>query len=296
MSNKSNSSASLFKACESGDAAKVAASLKSGVDVNARTVNGYIRDVTSLMLAANAASAECVKLLFKSGADVAAKTNSESGGGGNLTALHFALLAGKVEKQHLDVVKLLLDAGANPDTASNNGTTALVEAARIGSQPLMELLLAAGAKSYLAAGAKPSPLHAAAVKGRAEIVALLLTRGVPVDLRDAKGKTALMAAAGSGQEAVMDLLLKAKADPHAASADGRTVFIWVSLFARDASDEDEATVAVRLLERLAKLGVDVKAKDGEGQSAADYGAAAYEESVTKFFKRLDTKSSGKRKS
>lgn len=293
MSNKSNSPASLFKACESGDPAKVAASLKTGADVNARTVNGYIRDVTPLMLAANAASADCVKLLLKSGADVAAVTQSESGGAGGQTALHFALLAGKAEKPHLDVVKLLLDAGANPVAPSNNGTTPLVEAAHIGSKPLMELLLAAGAKSHLAAGAKLSPLHAAAGKGRAEIVALLLAKGVPVDLRDAKGETALMAAAGSGQEAVVDLLLKAKADLHASSADGRTVFIWASLFARDASDEDEAAVAVRLLERLVKLGVNVKAKDAEGNSAADYGAAAYEEPVTKFFKRAGAKTRGK---
>ncbi len=294
MKAKANSSA-LFKACESGDAANVAACLKDGADVNARTVNGYIRDVTPLMLAANAASADCVRLLLKAGADVAAKTTSESGGAGDLTALHFALLAGKAEKQHLDVVKLLLDAGANPDAPSNNRTTVLVEAARIGSKPLMELLLAAGAKSHLATGARLSALHAAAGKGRVEIVALLLARGVPMDLRDAKGETALMAAAGSGQEAVADLLLKAKADPHAASADGRTVFIWASLFARDASDEDEAAVAIRLLERLVKLGVDVNAKDEEGKAALDHGAMAYEPAVTKFFNKPGAKPGGKKK-
>lgn len=146
------------------------------------------------------------------------------------------------------------------------------------------------------AGSQLSSLHEAAAKGRTEIVELLLVRGVPVDLRDVNGKTALMDAAGCGQEAVVDALLKAKADPHAASADGRTVFIWASLFARDASDEDEAAIAVRFLERLVKLGVDVKAKDAGGNSAADYGAAAYEESVTKFLKKLGAKPGGKKKS
>ncbi|MFO1487931.1 MAG: ankyrin repeat domain-containing protein [Verrucomicrobiota bacterium] len=295
MKTKASSSA-LFKACESGDAAKVTAALKAGAEGNARTVNGYIRDVTPLMLAANAASADCVRLLLKAGADVAARTTSESGGAGDQTALHFALLAGKAEKPHLDVVKLLLEAGANPDAASNNGTTPLVEAVRIGSKPLVNSFLAAGAKSHLQAGAKLSPLHAAAAKGRTEIVELLLARGVPVGLRDAQGKTALMDAVSCGQITVMETLLEAKADPHAASADDRTVFIWAALFARDASDEDEAAIAVRLLERLVKLGVDVKAKDAEGSSAADYGAAAYEESVTKFFKQLGAKSGGKKKS
>lgn len=293
MGNKSSSSA-LFKACQSGDAAKVTTSLKSGADVNARTVNGYIRDVTPLMLAANAASSECVKLLLSSGADVTSVTNSESGGAGEQTALHFALLAGKAEKQHLEVVKLLLDAGANPDAASNNGTTPLVEAARIGSKPLMESLFAAGAKSHLTAGAKLCPLHAAAVKGRTEIVELLLARGVLVDLRDANGKTALMTAAGCGQEAIVDLLLKAKADPHLFSNDGRTVFIWAALFSRDA-EEDEAAKAIQLLERFASLGVDVNVRDKEGKSASDYGAVAYEPTVTEFFKKLGSKPKGKRK-
>lgn len=294
MAAKPNPSA-LIRACQSGDAANVAASLKAGADVNAHTVIRYIRDVTPLMLAANAASAECVKLLLQSGADVSAKTSSESGGAGDQTALHFALLEGKAKQQHLEAIKLLLDAGANPDAPSNNGTTPLVEAVRIGTKPLVDLLLAAGAKSHLEAGAELSPLHEASANGRSEIVELLLARGVPVDLRDAQGKTALMAAAGCGQEAVVDLLLRAKGDPHASSTDGRTVFIWSALFARDASDEDEAAVAVRLLERLVKLGADIRAKDAESRSAADYCTVAYEDAVSRFFKKLGAKAGSKKK-
>src|SRR3954452_11899837 len=64
------------------------------------------------------------------------------------TALHWA-----VSRQHTEIVAMLLDAGANPNVADNDGYTPLHDVAEMGNCPparmMLEALLAAGANTNL---------------------------------------------------------------------------------------------------------------------------------------------------
>ncbi len=77
------------------------------------------------------------------------------------------------------IVELLLEAGADPNTALPGGETALMTASRT---------------------------------GRLGPVKALLARGADVNAREHKGQTALMWAAAEGHVEVVDALLKAGAD------------------------------------------------------------------------------------
>src|SRR3954465_11431454 len=63
------------------------------------------------------------------------------------TALHWA-----VSRQHTEIVTMLLDAGANPNVADNDGYTPLHDLAEMGDCPPARTML----EALLAAGADPS--------------------------------------------------------------------------------------------------------------------------------------------
>ncbi|CAK9099458.1 unnamed protein product [Durusdinium trenchii] len=77
------------------------------------------------------------------------------------------------ERGHLEVVRLLLEAGANQNAARANGTTALKDAARNGHLEVVRLLLEAGADKNAAQVNGTTALMAAAEHGHLEVVRLL---------------------------------------------------------------------------------------------------------------------------
>ncbi len=74
---------------------------------------------------------------------------------------------------HKDIVKMLLNKGANVNTQDGNGYTALIWAAAVGSKDIVEMLINAG---------------------------------VDVNAKDNNGKTALMYAADYGDKEIIELL------------------------------------------------------------------------------------------
>ena len=110
----------------------------------------------------------------------------------------------------LEVVRLLLDAGADKDAANNRtGATALMIATDL---EVVRLLLDAGANKDAAnqmTGA--TALMSAAEGGHVKVVRLLLEAGADRDAVNLRGATALMIAAEKGQTEVVQLLLEAGA-------------------------------------------------------------------------------------
>ena len=103
-----------------------------------------------------------------------------------------------------DVLKLLLNEGADPNAASRNSmkVTPLHSAGANGrpdvSLNMTEALLRAGANPNVQQQGGWTPLHEAAAQGRSEIVDLLLAHGADPDATNADGKTPAEKAAEGG--------------------------------------------------------------------------------------------------
>src|SRR5437870_25709 len=93
----------------------------------------------------------------------------------------------------LDLVRALIKAGANVKLKNQFGTSALSEAAIIGSTPVIDALLKAGADPNTTNPEGETPLMTAARSGHVEAARRLLESGADVNARENWG----------GQSAVM---------------------------------------------------------------------------------------------
>jgi ankyrin repeat protein len=141
---------------------------------------------------------------------VAVLANGRLFSGDALGSMGHALL-----KERLDVLRYLLDSGADPTVGDRNGITALHEAAMYPAfAPAIKPLARAGAKVD-AAEAKYdfSPLHLAVLGNNVDGVRELLAAGASPDSLAKQSVTPLMLALSTGADPMADLLLKAGADP-----------------------------------------------------------------------------------
>jgi len=106
--------------------------LQFGADPNPVTSG----ERTPLLIAAHESCEELVRLLLDHGADRAAADATNRG----MTVLHYSSCQG-----HTDLVRLLIDAGANLNTPDSKGYTALHLAAEWGELEVVRILLKAGA-------------------------------------------------------------------------------------------------------------------------------------------------------
>ena len=137
-----------------------------------------------------------------------------------------------VKEGHLEVVRLLLEAGADKDAANTDGSTALFFAAQNGHLEVVRLLLEAGADKDAADTDGWTALHIAAQEGHLEVVRLLLEAGIDTDAaEDTDGWTALLLASWKGHLEVARLLLEAGADKDAADTYGQTA-LRVAIYQR----------------------------------------------------------------
>jgi uncharacterized protein len=115
------------------------------------------------------------------------------------TALHVAATAG-----HLQIVRLLIDAGADVDRRDRHGISPLLQA--VGWPNIMEALLDAGADVDTATIQGVTPLMSAAAFGEMASVRLLLARGADPNRRDDGGSNAAEIAGEKGEDEIASLL------------------------------------------------------------------------------------------
>jgi ankyrin repeat protein len=127
-------STDLLNAVLAGDAAQAAALLKSGADCNTKNEEG----ANVLMLAAGVGDLAMVETLLNAGADVNA-TDSRG-----WTALFKALFNYEQNCGFPDVVRVLIDAGADIEHQIAYGTRPLMIAAGYGEARVVDILLLAG--------------------------------------------------------------------------------------------------------------------------------------------------------
>lgn len=171
---------------------------------NAKDAQGQ----TPLMFAAAFGSAEAVRFLIGSGADVRAASSS------GVTALHWGasdvtkarmllhanadvnavsqigrtpLIVAASATDTVNVVRMLLEKGADVNAADVLGVTPLIAAAGVDNSGVANLLLAHGADAQAAARipVPSTPLMSAAVNGNAELVGTLLARRPDLTIRSA---------------------------------------------------------------------------------------------------------------
>ena len=110
------------------------------------------------------------------------------------TPLHWA-----VETNNLEIVNLLIDAGANVNAATRYKITPLSLACTNGNAAIIERLLKAGVDPNSTSEEGQTALMTAALNGKVDAIKMLLTHGAKVNATEPyKGQTALMWAAGEG--------------------------------------------------------------------------------------------------
>ena len=157
----------LHKASWSGDTEKARALIDAGADVNQKLNPGLLviepSGVFPLFYAAKYGHADTVRLLIERGADVNAKSNCRA------NALGAAARWG-----HTDIVKILLDAGAEVNVKDCwSGGTPLTYATLAGNSEIVRLLLEADADPGIANSSRKTPIQLAYEMGHTGIVSML---------------------------------------------------------------------------------------------------------------------------
>jgi ankyrin repeat protein len=181
--------------------------------------------------------------------------------------LYFAAGQGDVE-----VVRLLLDHGADINETNANQTTALHQATLNGRAAVVKLLIERGAKIEAKDQFGATPLHEAAHWGQPEAARELLDRGANVQARDDHGDTPLHIAAHRGCTAVVKLLLDRGANIEARNKDGMTPLMYAAesggvLHMRKDGFDAEDYPAPEVINLLLDRGAHIEARSNWGQTA-----------------------------
>ena len=165
--------------------------------------------------AANDGNLEAVKKSIRDGADIDYRCPTSIG---KETALFMASQNG-----HTEVVRWLLEAGADANTVDHQGASPLYMAAQKNHDDVVRLLLAeVDPRDTILKSNGASPLHVAADLGSIATLETLLDDGrLPVDGLSLEGHTPLHQAAHQGQLKAIELLLRHGADASIAY-DGET--------------------------------------------------------------------------
>jgi ankyrin repeat protein len=182
--------------------------------------------MTPLMTAAFHGKEKAVRLLVESGADVNQLVPGQEGAASVLQAL---LDAPDLTADHMNILRYLLEKGADIKARNASGRSPLHFAALHGRTDAAKLLREKGADVNEADNQGVHALHLAVLIGNAEFITFLADQGVNVKAAAADGQTELMFAARSGHVAACQALLDRGAEVDARTGQGATALTAASL-------------------------------------------------------------------
>jgi ankyrin repeat protein len=126
-----------------------------------------------------------------------------------------------VEKNNIDVVKLLLARKADPNLSGSAGSP-LHAAAQNGNLAAAQVLVQAGADLQSRDSQGKTPLHLAARNGNSHIMDYLLEKGADPNARDNNKETPLFDACGNNKLVSVQSLLRKKVNVKLRNVSGKT--------------------------------------------------------------------------
>ncbi|NXQ81286.1 ASB3 protein, partial [Nyctibius grandis] len=185
--------------------------IKQGYSVDVPDNRGWV----PLHEAAAHNSSECLRLLVRAApSDDYINLKTFDG----MCALHLSARRGSLES-----VRVLLEAGTDPNEATTEATTALFLAVENGHADIVKFLLQHGANvEGPHSWSGWNSLHQAAFQGFTEIMKILLEKGASKECKDDFGITPLFVAAQYGKLESLRLLVSHGADVNCQAKDGAT--------------------------------------------------------------------------
>jgi ankyrin repeat protein len=171
----------LARACENGSESAVTRLLEAGANPNTAQTNG----LTPLMIAARTGDVRILNALLARGANVNAET----------ARTHDTALMWAIAEKHREVVRALVDKGADVHPRPQQAFSPLMGAAKNGDIETAKILVAAGARANDTGADGTYPLPYAIISGQATFAHFLLELGADPN-GTVGGATALHAASG----------------------------------------------------------------------------------------------------
>ncbi len=252
----------MARAAEEGNAAEVMALISKGANVNER-FSGTVRSEETVLIMTTQGSSYEIPYdqresvyceVMRVLIDNGADLNARDSAG--MTALMWASKLDNRER-----LSLLISRGADINLKSPTGETALTEAYSTGNFDVAQILLANGAEGDINCkdNSGNTPLMEAARKENLENAAALVSKGADVNATNNEGVTPLYYAAEKGNLALVQMLLSNGADVnlHAKGKNGEAALNAVSRFTRGHTE-----IALALLD----AGADVNTRNSDGST------------------------------
>ncbi|KAL0486538.1 ankyrin [Acrasis kona] len=203
----------LYCAAKGGHPHVVSRLIQHGVSVNFTKKNNF----TPLHRAAEKGSDDLVRMLIKNDADIEAITLPQEN-----RAIHLSVMHG-----HANVLKTLLEKGANPDVKNSDKTTPMLIASGRGYPHIVEILYKSGVDLNKSIN-KQCALTVATSACREDVVIKLLQLGAETDAKGLHHTSSLHIACRDGYTNIAKALLDYGADAECMDRKGRTPFHYAS--------------------------------------------------------------------